>query len=383
MTTALFDKCTDLVEKADLDAVAAEVADPANAADLETDSDELTALLVASAAKLRQSDAFPGLVREICRHGGAKTNLLSLLGGFNPAAGLDGARILFPAVVDTVGRVPADRRPKMVCFALSRATSFIRARAAETVAEMGALEGRERIALDADPAHQAVLDYVEDMEPMLAAFKDSEPDLVVNAVTHVLAGGLARLSLHREEGLKEVRFEPRALRVAQRLMAILAELNVDLVADFRLPKNRKRKISGGSDGGSVFNDDDAASFSSKLGFLVGLYLAYGEDVPAEAIPCLYAPAFVWFETLQLVDNQLLSSSNYAFVHKGLLLSSGLLNRLPPRDAIGVDVVDSPVFAAFFRSLVRAVTYCDLGEFRGLGFAIISGIQVRIRTLLPY
>ena len=72
-------------------------------------------------------DDFDELVSAVAVAGSAKTNLLSLLGGFSSSNEAPRVSRLFPAVATTLTRIPEGRqRDKMVAFALSKSVSYLK-----------------------------------------------------------------------------------------------------------------------------------------------------------------------------------------------------------------------------------------------------------------
>ena len=137
MASELFAKLTDLVERGDTAGCIVAVKDAPNAKDLQQDSDEILALVVHS--DLQTCDDFGELVSAVSASGSAKTNLLSLLGGFSSNNEAPRVCRLFPAVTATLGRIPEGRlRDKMAAFALSKAASYLR-RLSERIPETGSL----------------------------------------------------------------------------------------------------------------------------------------------------------------------------------------------------------------------------------------------------
>ena len=107
-------------------------------------------------------DDFDELLSAVSAAGSAKTNLLSLLGGFSSNNEAPRVSRLFPAVAGTLARIPeGNLRDKMAAFALSKAVSYLR-RLSEQIPDMPrTLSGAERAALDGEPGQEAVMGSVQ------------------------------------------------------------------------------------------------------------------------------------------------------------------------------------------------------------------------------
>lgn len=375
MASELFAKLTDLVDRGDTAGCVVAVKDASNAADLKEDSDEILALVVHS--DLQICDDFDELVSAVAVAGSAKTNLLSLLGGFSSSNEAPRVSRLFPAVATTLTRIPEGRqRDKMVAFALSKSVSYLK-RLSEQIPEMPrTLSGKERAALDAEPSQEAVMDYASDMEAelisplvsMITTLSNAKLHLV-NALTHIFRFAFVPCNMH-----KEGKHVPRALALAEKYLARLRSLNADPV---KLLAKAKDEVEDKVED-EVEEDDDEAilSWSSRSGVGVMVYAIYAESVAPDVVPSCYDPLHVYVESMGCMS-ALCEAANYALLHKGLLLSAALLSRIGA-DSVGHDVVDSERFGRFLAVLVRAVTYCDNEEFRRLGFETVSGIHSRLR-----
>ena len=352
MASELFARLTDLVERGDTAGCVAAVGDASNAKDLEDDSDEILALVVHSDLPL--DDDFDRLLSVVSAAGSAKTNLLSLLGGFSSSSGAPRVTRLFPSVASTLARVPAGRpRDKLAAFALSKAVTFLR-RLAEREQE-----------------EEAVMDFVSDLEAALisplAALTDSTRPLV-NALTHVFRLALAPCNMRRD---RETGSAPRALALAERYLERIRASHADPV----------RLLAGATGEVEDEEDEDEAVLKrpSRCGVGGMLYAIYAESAAPDAVPSCYDPLFVYVESMGCMTALCeAAAADPALLRKGLLLSAALLARIPAADSVGHDVVDSERFGGFLAALVRAVTYCDAEELRRLGFETVSGIHSRLR-----
>ena len=351
MASELFARLTDLVERGDTAGCVAAVEDASNAKDLEEDSDEILALVVHS--DLQLGDDFDRLLLAVSATGSAKTNLLSLLGGFSSSNGAHRVVRLFPAVVATLARVPAGRsRDKLAAYALSKAVTYLR-----------------RLA-EREQQQEAVMDFVCEMEAALlsplAGLTDSKRPLV-NALTHVFRLAFApsncNMSRDREAGSAQ-----RALALAERYLERLRASRADPV----------RLLAEATDEVIDDEDEDVLKRPSLCGVATMLYAIYAESAAPDAVPSCYDPLYVYVESMGCMTALCEAAADPALLRMGLLLSAALLERIPAADSIGHDVVDSERFGGFLAALVRAVTYCDEEELRRLGFETVSGIHSRLR-----
>ena len=277
MASELFAKLTDLIERGDTAGCIAAVREATNAKDLQQDSDEILALVIHS--DLQLSDEFDELVSEVSATGSAKTNLLSLLGGFSSSNGPDRVSRLFPAVAATLSRISeGPLRDKMAAFALSKAASYLR-RLSWRIPEMPRTSSasEERVAFDAGPDPEAaVMDYAADMEaqlisPLILTMKTNKRHLA-NTLTHVFRFALAPCNMHRRERT----FVPRALTLAETYLASLRALNADPV---KLLAEAEDKVEDEEE-----EEEAVLSWVSKCGVGVMLYAIYAESVAPDVVP---------------------------------------------------------------------------------------------------
>ena len=358
MATQLLALLTDLVERGNISGCLAAVTEASNAADLEEDSDEILALLVNSdLLDSKSEDDFGAfqLLMHVSAAGSAKTNLLSLLGGFSSGNDLERVSRLLPPVAATLRRFPAggDLRDKMAAFALAKAVSYLKYLTEEA----------------------AVLDYAAKMEADLISplvSRKSGARQLINALTHVFRLALGPCNMHSEEE-DEGDLPSLALSLADKFLATLQALNADPVKLLAESSDRPEEDDEDEE------EDEAAflSLPSRTGVGVMLYAVYAESLAPDLVPSCYDPVHVYAESMECVTALCAAAGDHALLRKGLLLSAALLRRINA-DSVGHDVVDSERFGRFLGTLVRAVTYCDDEELRRLGFETVSGIHSRLR-----
>jgi hypothetical protein len=372
MATALFAQFTEWVKNGDLAQCIEAAENGSNAADLEADSDDLISLLVSSES-VEDGEHFNLLISKFCERGGAKVNLLSLLGGFNSRSKPARVRSLFVPIASTLERIAEEKRSKMICFALSKTLSYL-SHLSESLPMMPRVEGKERIILDAEPNQGELLDYVENLATGLLAPLSKYQDtkiILANTITHVFNYAFVPVNLHPEGN-----FRPRSLDLAEKCLDTLVDLNANPVALLKESVEEPDEFGTGEEEEDEDDDEKLIKSPSREGVAAMFYAVYGESICPDLMPSIYDPLFIWLESMEATVS-FLEHNNCAFLHKGLLLSNGLLARIN-KNSIGYDVIDSHLFVAFLQALINAVTFSDLAEFRQLGFKIVSGIHARLQ-----
>jgi hypothetical protein len=391
MEVDLLATVTKFVEEGDITRLQSCIFDADNRDQLNGNSSELISLISSGLFDKEQTDSnsasnvvrCDSILLRLAECGSAKANVLALL----ESCGLHQPVARFRATVGALGLAlsriaAASNRRAVWAEAVEAVVRYLHV-AVPAPSSFG-LEGEERITLDAD--HSDVVSLVHEvdvyfLEVLMNSLQKDSSDF--NEISRVLAVSCLQIlsqpvvhcSLHIEG---ERKFRPRALEVALSLANKVAKLVPNAVEFFDWPDATKAQNATEESEDEELPERRITDQVPIKGIGVLFYLFYGENDPGafamdmDLVPSCYHPLHLMQQLLRPAT-ALLDTQEDGGVHKGLLLAQGVLSRVEPASLLD-SLLDSKVCSDFLVALVGVVTYCEVGEFRRLAFAVLQQLH---------